>query len=170
MRLLSTLGLVLALLGTLVGLSGCASGRTKKKDYPVTVVRLLAEGRGGDIGGSVRLPRSGSMIPVNPKSFITEYDITAANIMDAELGKALVLQFTPEASRDFYRHTLTNQGLRIVTTINGQPVGARRIDAPSANGFWVTYVEFSEEADLIEIAKNIARTSADAREELAKKQ
>jgi hypothetical protein len=75
---------------------------------------------------------------------------------------------TPDASRDLFRQTLAAQGRRIVTTVNGQPIGAVRIDRPISQGVILTYVELPAE-DLIKLASDITRTSEDARKELKKK-
>lgn len=168
MRFPASLLVALAVAVSLLA-SGCSSWRGKKRPKHETVVaRLLIEARGGDVGGSVRLPRSESVIPINPKALIGEFDILSADVMDAELGKALVFQLTQDAARDFHRITLTNQGLRIVTLLNGVPVGARRIDTPAGSGFWFTYVELDESADLVKLAKDITLTSEEARERLSK--
>jgi hypothetical protein len=153
---------------TLLVAPGCAS-RSKKKDYPVTVVRFLLEADADANSVVVRLPKSGVMIAVEPKSYFTEYDIEACEAVANELGKSLAFRFTSQASGDLFRMSVPNQGKRLVTTINGRAVGARRIESAINQGYLVTYVELPEE-DLEEMAKNITRTSTDLREELERKQ
>lgn len=160
--------LLIPLLGLVVcGATGCMS--SKKKNYPVAVVRFLLEADSENAGAVVRLPQSGVVIPVEAKAHFTEYDIEGCDVVDNELGKSLVFKFTSAASRDLFRLSVPNQGKRIVTTINGRAVGARRIDRPLAQGVIVTYVELPEE-ELEKLAKNIARTSKDLRDELEKSQ
>jgi hypothetical protein len=162
--------LLIPLLGLLVlgATSGCMS--TKKKKYDQAVVRLLLEADQANAGAVVRLPQSGLVIPVEPKAHFTEYDIEACEVVDNELGKSLVFRFTSQAGRDLFRLSVPNQGKRIITTINGQPVGARRIERPLAQGVFVTYVELPTEVNLEKLARDITRTSQDMREELEKTQ
>lgn len=161
-RLLATsLTLVFCLLG-----AACLSS-SKKDDGPVVVVRFMLEAVGGDAAGAVRLPRSGTMISIAPKSQFTEYDILKCDVVDNELGKSLIFQLTPQASRDLYRLTVTNQGKRLITVINGEALGARRIERPWNDGYIVTYVEIPEE-DMAALAKDITRTSTAARKDVEK--
>ena len=160
---------LLPLLGlTLLATSGCLSA-SKKKDYPVTVARFLMESDSREASVMIRLPQSGVAIAVEPKASFTEYDIESCEVVNNELGKGLSFRFTEQASRDLFRMSVPNRGKRIVTLINGTPVGARRIESAISQGYWVTYVEIPE-AELEKVAKNVTRTSKDLREELEKKQ
>ncbi|MEY4489958.1 MAG: hypothetical protein RIQ79_2466 [Verrucomicrobiota bacterium] len=145
---------------------GCASS-SKKKDYPISVVRFMIEATAQENGGLVRLPQSAVAISIAPKTFFTEYDIVRCDVVDNELGKSLVFQFTEDASRDLYRFTATNQGKRIVVVLNGTAIGAQRIVSPNMQGYLVMYVEIPE-TELITLAKNITLTSTDARKDAAK--
>jgi hypothetical protein len=149
-----------------LGVGGCAT--STKKDYPASVVRIMIEAPVAEAGAVVRLPKSGTVIAISPKSQFTEYDIVRCESVQNELGRALVFEFTPQASRDLYRLTASNQTRRLVTAMNGVAIGARRIDRPIAEGFFMTYVELEDE-NLEEIAKNITKTSQDAIKELEKK-
>lgn len=167
MRLLRSL--FLPFLGlSLLAMGGCASHKTK--NYPVTVVRFLLEASDSrDAGGVARLPISGVSISVEPKSYFTEYDIEGCEVVNNELGKALAFKLTSAAARDLFKMSVPNQGKRLVTMVNGRPIGARRIDGAFSQGYILTYVEVPEE-ELEAMAKNITRTSKDLREELEKKQ
>ncbi|MEN9841764.1 MAG: hypothetical protein RL376_1564 [Verrucomicrobiota bacterium] len=158
----------LGLIALSLGLVGCGSGSSKKKNYPVTVARFMLEASDREVGTLVRLPESGSSINVMPKTYFTEYDITKCEVVDNELGKGLFFQLTEQASRDLYRLTASNLGRRIITTVNGVAIGAVRFDRPIAQGFIITYVEVPA-GELEAMAKNIALTSADARKEAEKK-
>ena len=164
--LLTRLLSVLLLLGLSLVSSGCAT--SKKKDYPIALVRFMIESSGAETGGVVRLPRSGTTIVVAPKLHFSEFDIMNCSVVDNEFGKSLVFQLTSRARLDLFRFTASNQGLRIITTLNGVAIGAQRIDAPLGQGFIITYVEI-DDSELEELAKNITRTSLDAQEELEKK-
>lgn len=144
---------------------GCGSSGSKKKDYDTVAVRFLFEADQRDAGALIRLPTSGTTVRVQPKSLFTEYDITKVDVVSNEFGPALLFQLTSAAARDLFRQTLTAQGRRIVTTVNGQPIGAVRIDRPISQGVILTYVELPPE-DLIQLASDITRTSEDARKEL----
>ena len=146
--------------------AGCSSS-SKKKDYTVSVVRFMVESSNREEGGGVRLPLSGVIIPVAPKTFFTEYDITRCDVIDNELGKSLAFQFTEAAARDLYRFSVTNQGRRLVLVLNGQAIGAQRINVPNTQGFVIIYVEVPE-PDLVELAANVTKTSADARKSASK--
>jgi len=147
---------------------GCASGSNKKKDYEPALVRFMFEADAREAGALVRLPTSGTTIKVQPKSFFTEYDIQKVDVVSNEFGPGLLFQLTPAATRDLFRQTLTNQGRRIVTLLNAQAIGAVRVDRPISQGVILTYVELPEEI-LLQLAKDITRTSQDARKELKKK-
>lgn len=149
-----------------LALGGCAS-KTAKKDYPVSVIRFMVEATAQENGGVVRLPLSGVIIPIAPKTYFTEYDIMRCEVIDNELGKSLSFQFTEDATRDLYRFTATNQGKRLVLVLNGVAIGAMRISSANSQGFVIAYVEFPE-AELVTLAKNITRTSEDARKEAAR--
>lgn len=148
-------------------LAGCGS-TPSKKDYPVTVPRFLIEADSEEVGINVRLPLSGSVVRVSPKSMVTEYDVTNVQVVQSDLGAALMFQLTPDATRDLYRISATNQGKRIVTTLNGEALAASRMDRPLAEGVIVAYLEVPA-TELPELATNITRTCADLQKELAKK-
>jgi hypothetical protein len=159
--------LTLALGLSLIALcAGCFS--SKKDKGPTVVVRFMIEATERESGGTVRLPRSGTVISVAPKSLFTEYDVENCDVAENELGKCLVFRFTSQAGRDLYRMTATNQGKRLITVINGVALGAKRIESPFSDGYVVTYVEV-EDAELETMAKDITRTSKNARKEMEKK-
>lgn len=158
----------LGLIALSLAVAGCGSSSSKKKKYPVTVARFMLEASDREVGTLVRLPLSGSTINVLPKTYFTEYDISKCEVVDNELGKGLFFQLTEQASRDLYRLSASNQGRRLITTVNGVAIGAVRVDRPIAQGFIITYVEVPLTA-MEEMAKNISLTSADARKEAEKK-
>jgi hypothetical protein len=148
--------------------AACGTFGKKEKNEEVVVARFLIESQEREAGAMVRLPQSGTAISVVPKTFFTEYDISNVEVLQGEFGPALMFQLTPEAGRDLFRHTVTNQGRRIVVTLNGQAVGAVRVDRPLSQGFIVAYVEMPG-ADLDKLTKAIVQTSKDAREEMERK-
>lgn len=128
----------------------------------------MIEAGENEAGTTLRLPRSGTVIRVLPRSFFTEYDVTKAEVLDNELGKSLLFQFTQAATRDLFRQTVSNQGRRIVTVVNGMPIGATQVNRPISEGYIFTYVEV-EDDQVAKLAKDITRTSEDARKELEKR-
>jgi hypothetical protein len=167
MRLLRLLSLPLLGLNLLAA-GGCASH--SKKNYPTTVARFLLEATNArDASAVAHLPRSGVAISVEPKSYFTEYDIENCEVVNNELGQGLAFKLTRAAATDLYKMSVPNQGKRLVTMVNGRPIGARRIDGAFSQGYIVTYVEVPE-GELEAMAKNITLTSKDMREELEKQQ
>lgn len=156
----------------LIAASGCSSPekpKKKKRKYPETVARFLLEATDPkDAGAVAHLPTSGVAISVEPKAYFTEYDIEKCEVVNNELGKGFAFKLTTAAARDLYKMSVPNQGKRLVTMVNGRPIGARRIDGALNQGYIVTYIEVPED-ELEDMAKNITRTSTDMREEMEKK-
>ncbi len=146
--------------GTLVlvmlGLSGCAT--TKPVDYTPTQARLFLESADAN-APTVKLPKSGVVIAVSSKAVITEGDILNAEVVQVELGRCLLLQVTPSAARDLYRLTGSNQGRRLVLTLNDVALGARQIDRPFDEGAVMIFVELSD-TELATLVADLKRTSA----------
>src|SRR5688572_24395098 len=114
--------------------AGC---RSKERDYTPHVVRLYIEESARLPASHISemiLPISGSHITVRSKPVYAEWDIAQAAQFETEFGPAVLLLLRPDAMRDFYRTTITNQGRRLVMTINGLPVGAHYIQRPVEDG------------------------------------
>jgi len=152
------------IVGLSILLTGCSS--TSKKNYPVTVARFLVEATGDDAGVNVQLPISQVTVRVSPKAMITEYDILSAQLVQSDLGPAVMFQLNQQAGRDLFRLSATNLGSRLVTTINGAAVGARRMDRPIGDSVIISFIELPPE-DLPELVTNINKTSSDLQKELA---
>lgn len=106
------------------------------------------------------LPISESRITVQAKPDFAEWDIMQATPVETDFGAAIVLLLTSEASRDLYRTTVSNQGRRLVITINGVPVGAHYIERPVEDGRLFFYLEVPDE-EVPAIARGIQKTSAE---------
>ena len=116
----------------------------------VTIPRLMIESRGagGYSGPSsylLRLPVSGTVVAVEREPVINEFEINNVELVKVDLGMALLLQVSAEGSRKLYRASVSGMGGRIVLTINGKPVGARRIDSAISDGNFFTFVEMPDE-------------------------
>lgn len=159
----------LLLLTAAFALGGCGS---KEKDFTPMVVRLYIE-ESSQLPAShiaeMVLPVSGSHITVRSKPLYGEWDIAQAASFDTpDFGPAIVLLFRSEAAKDFYRTTISNQGRRIVMTINGLPLGAHYIERPIEDGRVFFFLEIDDE-DLPEVARSIQRTSREIQKQADKK-
>jgi hypothetical protein len=149
----------------IVGLAGC--GTPGARDFTPTQARMFLESTDAS-APTVKLPKSGVMINVSSKAIITEGDIVNAEVVQVELGKCLLLQVTPAAARDLYRFTVLNQGQRLVLTLNGVALGARRIDGPFTEGTIMIFVEMND-AELATLVHDLKRTSLELQKEMARK-
>ena len=114
------------------------------------------------------LPQSGVHLTVNPQPVVAEGDFTNVELVQVELGKCLMFQLSPSAARDFHRLSGSHQGRRLVLVINGEPLGARRIDGPVANGVVFVFIELPDEA-LPKLVENLKSTTVTLQREIARK-
>lgn len=145
--------------------SGC-NGISKKRDFEPTQARFYLEDTDDNAFASATLPVSGVKIALNNKPIIVEFDIVHVEIARSDMGQFLIFQLTPEAARDLYRFTASNQGRRLVLVINGKPVGARQIDRPFGGGAIAIFTEVPDEA-LPALVKNLNGTSDEIQKEIA---
>ena len=150
---------------TALSFSGCQSkGPT---DFSPTHARLFLESTDAR-GPTKTLPKSGVVISIGTKAMITEVDIVNAEVAQVDLGRCLMLQLTPAATRDLYRLTGSNQGKRLVLTLNDVPVGARKIDAPFTDGTLFIFVEMTD-VQLESLVRDLKRTSFEIQKEIQRK-
>ncbi len=149
----------------MIGLVAC--GTPAKRDFAPVVARFFLESSEGQ-GGLATLPQSGVQIAVSPKPVITEFDVVNVEVVRVELGECLMFQLTGAAARDLYRLTTTNQGRRLVLLLNGEAVGARRIERPFEDGAVLVFVE-KPDAALQELAANLRKTAEEMQRAAAKK-
>ena len=127
-------------------LSGC-----KKEQYSKDLIlpRLMIESRGVDYGGmkgtTVKLPISETSINIQDQPLVNEFDILNVEMVKVDLGVALLVQVSTQASRALYRGSISNMGGRIVLMVNGNAIGARRIDGAIQDGNFYTFVEVDDE-------------------------
>jgi hypothetical protein len=159
------------LLRLLLGLVVCGAvacqSTSKPRDYRPTSARFFLEAGNGE-GTAVTLPQSGVQVTVNSKPVITEGDIVNVEMVQVELGKALMFQLTPTASRDFYRLTGTHQGRRLVLVVDNVPLGARRIDGVIMNGVVFVFAEIPESA-MPALVDNLKKSSVAMQKAIARK-
>src|ERR1043165_1818824 len=149
-----------------VGAVGCQS-TAKPKDYTPVSARFFLESSNAD-GTPVMLPQSGVRMTVNSKPVITEGDIINVELVQVDLGKALLVELTPTASRDFYRLSVTHQGRRLVLVVDGKALGARRIDGVITNGVVYVFVEMPE-TEMPVFVENLQKSSVAMQREIARK-
>jgi hypothetical protein len=145
---------------------GCQSAAVPR-DYTPSIARFFLEAANAD-GTPVMLPKSGVRLSVNSKPVVTEGDIVNVELVQVDLGKCLLVQLTPSATRDFYRLSVTHQGRRLVMTVNGETLGARRLDGVITNGVIYVFVEVSDD-DLPALVDNLKKSSVAMQRELARK-
>ena len=113
------------------------------------VPRLMIESRGMNYAGTrevnLTLPVSGTTIQVEGMPIVGEFDIINAEMVQVDMGFALLLELTDTGRRELYRRSVTNIGNRIVLTANGKPIGARVLDGPIMDGNFYTFVEIPDD-------------------------
>ncbi|MFO8027337.1 MAG: hypothetical protein R6U56_06715 [Opitutales bacterium] len=127
--------------------SGCKKDKLDTED--LRIPRLMVEARGVDYGGMsgqvVELPVSGTRIPLRKEPLVNEFEIANVELVKVEMGLALLIQTNERGSRALYRGTVSNMGGRIVLTVNGNAIGARRIDSAIQNGNFYIFVEVDDD-------------------------
>lgn len=147
-------------------LGGCAS-TPPPRDYTPKLARFFVEAV-DNRSTTVTLPQSGVQVAVNAQPVLTEGDIVDVAIAQVDLGKCLMFQIAPGATRDLYRLTASHQGRRLVLVIDGAALGARRIDGPITDGVLFIFVEVPE-AELPALVRNLKMSSAAVQREFARK-
>ena len=146
-------------------LAGCQTDAARGQ--PKTIARFYLESSDAR-AVSVVLPNSGITLALAATPALTEGDIVNVEVVQVELGRCLMFELTPSATRDLYRFTASNQGRRLVLTINGAAFGARRIDGPIADGRLFVFVEMADNA-LLALVANLKTTSAELQRAAAKR-
>ena len=142
------------------GLTSCQSTPAAPTDYQPLVARFYLETKPTEAGLAVQLPQSGVNVNVGPKPVFVEYDIINAEVAQVDLGKCLLVQLTPAASRDLYRLSVASVGRRLVLSLNDKLVGARRIERAMSDGNIMVFVELPD-ADLPDLVSRLKRTTVD---------
>jgi hypothetical protein len=155
-RLSRSAVLAALLLGAALVLAGC---HTPPRDYTPTAARFYLEASSGE-GAVMTLPQSGVQVPISAKPVLSEFDIVDAELVQVELGRCLMFRLTPSAARDLYRLTASHQGSRLVLTLNGVALGARRIDGPMGEGTVLIFVEMPDE-QLPALVRNLKLTAGE---------
>lgn len=121
----------------------------------------MVEARGvnyGSLTGSTAvLPLSGTQIPLQSEPLVSEFEIANVEMVKVDMGMAMLIQLTEKGARDLYRGSVSNNGGRVVLTVNGNPIGARRLSGAIENGNFYTFVEIDDE-ELGQLVLDIKQT------------
>ncbi|MBL9202991.1 MAG: hypothetical protein JNL39_20950 [Opitutaceae bacterium] len=147
-------------------LTGCGSAPAPR-DYVPMAVRFHLESTGGE-GVPFTLPRSGVAVGLNPRPVLTEADVANVELVQVDLGRCLMFQLTPAATRDFYRLSVTHQGRRLALLLDGAAAGVRRIDGAIADGVVYMFLERPDET-LPGLVENLKKSTAAVQREIARK-
>lgn len=93
---------------------------------------------------TVILPVSGTRISVDLRPVFTEHNIDRVGLYRVEHGLVLGFALSPSGSRELARLTVQNIGRRLVLVIDGQAMGARRIEGIIEGGMIYTFVEVED--------------------------
>ena len=131
----------------LIGLfTGC---KTTSEVENMLIPRIMVESRGTQYGAlrgkAYKLPVSGTEIIADREPVITEKDILNVELVQVEMGLALLIEMNDAGARALYRASVTDRGSRLVFTTNDQAIGARRIDGVIIDGKLYTFVEVKDD-------------------------
>ncbi len=164
--MIKTRFLLCGLVGLLLLSSGCQT-RSDELEY-TSVARFLIESDSAKGAIQVMLPISGVSLRVAPKPVVTEFDLRQVVEAEVEMGRCVLFQLSPAASRDLYRLTASNIGRRLVVVINGEPLGARMIDRPLEAGTLFIFLEVPDES-LPGLVENLNATTMKIQEEVERR-
>ena len=130
----------------------------KDKLENLSVPRLMLEVRGVNYGSpsgvTVTLPVSRTTVSIQGDPLVNEFDILNVEMVKVDMGVALLVQTVGQGARNLYRASVANMGSRIVFMVNGNAIGARRIDGAIQDGNFYTFVEVDDE-ELGQLVLNI---------------
>ncbi|MEC8219669.1 MAG: hypothetical protein VX014_03465, partial [Verrucomicrobiota bacterium] len=115
----------------------------------LSVPRLMVEARNTNYGvtrvETVILPVSRTKVSIQGDPIVNEFDILNVEMVKVDMGVALLVKTGGQGARDLYRASVSNMGSRIVFMVNGNAIGARRIDGAIQDGNFYTFVEVDDE-------------------------
>ena len=152
---------------TLVLFTGCKDEQLD--DENLRIPRLMLESTQVDYGSfastQVVLPMTQERITVAREPLVNEFEILNMELVKVDLGLALFIQLSEAGAKKLYRASVNNLGDRVVLTVNGSAVGARRFDGALQNGALYTFTELSDDelGDLVLQVKDTIDLLQDAR-------
>lgn len=154
--------ILLASLGLLVA---CKKDKLENLSVPRLMVETRALNYGAIAGKTVTLPVSRTTISIQGDPVVNEFNILNVEMVKVEMGPALLVQTSGQGARDLYRASVSNMGNRIVFMVNGNAIGARRIDAAIQDGNFYTFVEVDDE-ELGQLVLDIKETIVELQENI----
>lgn len=130
------------------------------KEKPTHTMRFYveADNTGSNWSQTVTMPKSKIDFIVHRFPVMVESNVIDVQLMKVDSGLCLLFVFDDQGTRELYRQSVSNNGRRVVTIINGEPIGARQFDGPIVDGALFTFTELPDEAlhELVEsLQKNI---------------
>jgi len=113
------------------------------------VPRLHLEVRGGPGTGetiNVQMETSRASLNVARMPLVNEFEITNIELVQVDLGLAVLIQMDELASRRLFRASVEHNGARVALLVGGVPVGLRRLDGPIQDGNFFIFVDLDDEA------------------------
>lgn len=162
----SIIGIPVCMLCSFFLLAGCltTSKRLDPEDY--LVPRFVFEELSNEGYANLAiLPVSQVRIQVKNEASISEYDILDINSVETEYGKCLQFSLTAAAARAYYRESVSNQGRRLVLLVNGNAVGAKRVDGANETGSIYIFAEIADD-ELEDYVKKMRGTIVEIRKNL----
>jgi hypothetical protein len=133
--LLTSLGLLVA----------CKKDKLENLSVPRLMLEVGGFNYGSTSGVTVTLPVSRTTVTLNTDPLVNEFDILNVEMVKVDMGVALLVQTGGQGARDLYRASVSDRGSRIVFMVNGNAIGARRIDGAMQDGNFYTFVEVDDE-------------------------
>ena len=103
------------------------------------------------------MPVSRTTVSIQGDPVVNEFNILNVEMVKVDMGMALLVQTGGQGARNLYRASVSNMGSRIVFMVNGNAIGARRIDGAIQDGNFYTFVEIDDE-ELGQLVLNIKQT------------
>mgnify|MGYP001265247503 CR=1 FL=1 len=135
----------LILIITLGFLVACKKDKLEGFNIPRLMIETRGVNYGATLGEIVTLPVSNTTISIQGDPVVNEFDILNVEMVKVDMGLALLVQIGGEGARDLYRASVSNIGSRIVFMVNGNAIGARRIDGAIQDGNFYTFVEVDDD-------------------------
>lgn len=165
-RLLLTLLFAIAT----VGWTGCSSWRNREPVENVPRFFLEAGAQrsaapGAAATDTVVLPVSQSRISIYLRPVFAEHNIQWVQLYEVDRGFVLGFQLNSTGTRELTRLSVQNIGYRLVLVVDGDPIGARRIDGIMEDGMIYTFVELPDE-ELLDLLEDLQTGLSEARKRM----
>ncbi|MGC6606801.1 MAG: hypothetical protein ACON5O_08595 [Lentimonas sp.] len=157
--------------GVLFLMAGCSKDE-KLETENLRIPRLMLESAQDDFGSfttkRVTLPMTQETITVAGEALVNEFEIINIELVKVDLGLALLIQVNESGGKKLYRASVDSLGDRVVFTINGSAVGARRFDGALSNGALYTFTELPDD-ELGELVLEVKETINQLQKQKSKK-